>query len=300
MTVFVIGEVLIDRLPAGDRTGGAPFNVACHMKQFGAPVRLITRVGDDDEGRRIHRMLRLRGFESGDIQIDPKHETGIVDVTLDAAGVPAFSIREDVAYDHLALGSLPHDPAWPLARLIYFGSLIQRGRYGYDRLGALLAQRPAGAFCFCDINLRTPHYSPETVTQCLRFADILKLNEEELEEIRRLLGRPASAASFTEYLMERRGLSLIAVTRGAAGSTILHGDERIDTPAKPTAAVADTVGAGDAFAAVLSIGLLRGLPLARIAATAGEFAAGICAISGAVPDEPRFYDEWKTALGDVP
>ena len=299
MTVFVIGEVLIDRLPEGDRAGGAPFNVACHLKQFGVPVRLITRVGDDADGRRLHRMLMRRGFEAADMQIDPDHGTGIVDVALDAAGLPAFSIREDVAYDHLALGSLPHDPAWPLSRLIYFGSLIQRERHGGDQLGALLARRPAGAACFCDINLRPPHCSTQTVTRCLRFADILKLNEDELEEIRLLLGKPAGAASFAEYLMDRQGLSLIAMTRGAAGSTIFHGEGRIDTPGRPAAAVADTVGAGDAFAAVLAVGVLRGLPLDRVAATAGDVAAGICGISGAVPDDPGFYDEWKNALGDV-
>ena len=299
MTVLVIGEVLVDRFPDGDRSGGAPFNVACHLKQFGAPVRLITRVGDDEHGRRFHQLLTARGFSAADIQIDTRHATGVVDVTLDDSGGAAFTIREDVAYDHLVLEHLTRDPDWPQVRLIYYGSLIQRGAGGYRQVAALLAQKPAGAVCFCDINLRPPHYCRESVDQCLRFADILKLNEDELETLRRLLDRPAPPEAFGGYLMNHYGISILAVTRGAAGSSIFHSGARIDAPAPPSIAVVDTVGAGDGYSAVLVLGVMRGLPMARTAAVAGEFAAGICRIPGAVPEDPRFYDSWQAGLKDA-
>ncbi len=263
-------------------------------------MRLITRVGNDADGGRFQQMLGSRGFRVTDIQTDPDHLTGVVDITLDNRGVPAFSIREDVAYDHLTLDQLPRDPDWADARLIYFGSLIQRSPAGYEQLKTALERRPAAATCFCDLNLRPPHYKPETVIQCLHFADVLKLNENELEEIGRLLGLQATGAALTEYLMDWYHIAVIAITRGARGSTIIHGGDRIDTPASPVDPVVDTVGAGDGYTAVLALGMLQRQPLEKVAATAGDFAAGICRLAGAVPDDLRFYDPWKPFFGDHP
>lgn len=295
--IFVVGEALVDRFPDEDRPGGAPFNVACHLKQLAVPVRFVSRVGHDDLGRQFSQTLRRRGFSAGDLQIDPSHGTGIVDVSLDREGVPQFAIRDDAAYDHLDFDHLPDDPAWPGARFVYFGSLIQRSAGGYRRLGALLSRRGPKTRGFCDINLRWPHYSRKSVTQCLVHADVLKLNDEELEEIRRLLGYPVPAADMVAFLMARYHISTVALTRGADGSTISHGGERFDVPAEPVTPVVDTVGAGDGFSAVLAAGLLRRLPMVHIAATAGAFAAAVCRIPGAVPEDPDFHDTWRTRLG---
>ncbi len=296
MTMIVIGEILIDRFPDGARPGGASFNVACHLKRFGAPVQLVTRVGDDDDGRRLKQRFRHCGFDDTDIQTDPKHPTGIVEVVLDGAGVPTFSIVENVAYDYISLDHLHRKAHWDRLRFLYFGSLVQRTAAGYKRLGALLRRLPAGAMVFCDINLRRPHYTRRSILQCLIGADVLKLSEDEVEEIRRVLGRPTSAAAFDDYLMHQFGISVMAVTRGAAGSTIIQTGGRIEVPPSPVGSIVDTVGAGDGYAAVLSLGLMRGLPLADVAAAASGFAADICRLPGAVPEDPRFYDTWKPKL----
>lgn len=96
--------------------------------------------------------------------------------------------------------------------------------------------------------------------------------------------------------MNHYGISILAVTRGAAGSSIFHTDGRIEAPAPPTVSVVDTVGAGDGYSAMLALGVMRRLAMAHTAAVAGQFAAGICQIPGAVPEDPRFYDPWKPGL----
>jgi fructokinase len=296
MTVVVIGEVLVDRFPEGDRPGGAPFNVACHLKGLGVPVRLITRVGDDDAGQGFKQMLARRGFDPGDIQTDADHPTGLVDVALDDAGVPTFSIRENVAYDYLAFDHLPRTAFWDRTRFVYFGSLIQRTAQSLARLQRLLSRLPDSAAGFCDINLRPPHVNGASVAQCLKFADVLKLSEEELGEIRRITGHTAPSDDAAAEFMASHGIATMALTRGADGSTIIHDGVRRDVSPLPAEPIADTVGAGDGYAAILLAGLVRGLPMAEVGEVAGRFAAAICRIHGAVPDDAAFYDDWKPYL----
>src|ERR687883_358268 len=50
--ILCVGEVLWDALPAGLFLGGAPFNVACHLRAAGVPVALMSRVGADHLGER--------------------------------------------------------------------------------------------------------------------------------------------------------------------------------------------------------------------------------------------------------
>ena len=295
--IFAIGEILIDRFPGYEREGGAPFNFAYHLKYLGLPVRLISRVGDDEDGRRLLKMLSHHGFDPSDIQVDPKHPTGVVNVALDDQGVPSFDILADVAYDYLAFESLPEDRAGD-ASLIYYGSLIQRSKHGYDQLGALLGCRPFGTKCFCDINLRVPHYSRASIMQSLTGADILKINDQELEEIRHILDNPVASETFAEYLMSFFNLELLAITRGAGGSTLMNQKQIIDIPPATADVVVDTVGAGDAYAAMLALGTLLSLPLDATARACADFAARICRLPGAVPENTAFYDRWKTRWGE--
>ena len=111
-----MGETLIDQFPDYAHKGGAPFNFALRLKNFDLPVRLTTRVGSDAYGQRLLRMLSGQGFKIGDIQIDPHHRTGVVNVALDESGIPTFLIIPDVAYDYPQLDEIRHitdNPASP-------------------------------------------------------------------------------------------------------------------------------------------------------------------------------------------
>ena len=296
--ILTIGEILIDQFPGYKREGGAPFNFAFHLKHLGLPVRLITKIGDDANGQRLQRILYRHGFELSDIQIDPCHKTGVVNVALDDAGKPTFQILPDVAYDYLKLDHFSGNTVWQESSLIYFGSLIQRSKIGFKQVGRLLSRRRSGTKCFCDINLRAPHYSRLSIFQSLTYADILKLNDQELDEIRHTLDNPTSPGTFVEYLMSFFNIEMLTITRGAEGSTLITKKRTIDAPPAPSVDVIDTVGAGDGYAAILAFGILLGLPLETIASTATDFAARICQLPGAVPEDAQFYDMWKTRFGE--
>ena len=291
--VIVIGEVLIDRFPDYHRVGGAPFNFAFHLKRFGLPVRLITRVGEDADGERIGRMMAENGFETDDLQIDPRHPTGAVEVRLNAQGTPTFDILAHAAYDRLRLDHLPDDPRWDETDWIYFGSLVQRSPYVAGQLAVMLERRGPGTRCFCDINLRYPHYSRQTVEAALRHADILKLSDQECMAIAAMAGGPEAPVDCARWLMDRHGIGLVAVTAGAGGSCIVTADEVVEAPVLPGITVVDTVGAGDAYGAILALGLIRGAALKAIAATAADFAARICGLAGAVPEDRQFYAQQR-------
>jgi fructokinase len=95
-------------------------------------------------------------------------------------------------------------------------------------------------------------------------------------------------------LMDRFTLEALVVTLGHRGSVYFGADGSLvasrDNPAPPF--VIDTVGAGDAFAAIFLLGRLRGWPLELTLARANEFAGAICAVTGAVPRDMNFYDKW--------
>ena len=82
---------------------------------------------------------------------------------------------------------------------------------------------------------------------------------------------------------------MVVVTRGADGATAVTPDEIVHAPAGEAEAVADTVGAGDAFSAVLILGWMRSWPIDVTLARAADFAARVCTIRGATTTDRSLY-----------
>ena len=136
---------------------------------------------------------------------------------------------------------------------------------------------------FYDVNLRPGFESPELVSDLLRTAHVVKLNERELADgaaggssLPRTLRRSAATAP------ARYGWKAVCVTLGARGCAMLAGDDYVEAPGVPVAVV-DTVGAGDAFAAAFVHGLASGWPAATIADFANRVGAVVAAVRGAIP-----------------
>lgn len=286
--IIVIGEILIDHFPEYERIGGAPFNFAFHLKNMGRPVQFITRIGDDEAGAKISRMLETNGFDLKHVQVDKSHATGRVEVTLDNDGVPGFDICKDAAYDHIDLSSAIWNNNLTVD-MVYFGTLIQRTDDGFHQVQNFLSERAGAAARFCDINFRAPHINIDAIEPTLRQTDILKLNDEELEMIRKFCNGPRRQADIIDWLMKTYTISVIALTHGAEGSTAFTGGKAIHAPSSEIPDIMDTVGAGDAFASVLAAGSLSHLPMNRTLGLAGEFAGEVCRLPGAVPGDKGIY-----------
>jgi fructokinase len=288
--IIVIGEILFDIYPKSRRLGGAPFNFAFHMKQLGFPVRFISRVGADDYGREILNRIQAVGFDRDDIQLDHKHPTGTVQVDLDGHSVPSFTVVPHVAYDFIEYFPQIHSELLKKARLLYFGTLVQRTRRGFQALHQFLNREPPGCKLLYDINLRPYCYSDNVVETSLRKTSVLKLNSEELQECRRITGISGTGTSFIRQMMSEYALEIVALTNGDQGSELLtpRGTDRY-TP-EPRETVVDTVGAGDAYAAMLAVGLLKNWPPKRTVLMATSLASRVCGIEGAIPKSAQFYE----------
>lgn len=295
-TILVIGEILFDVFPTYTRIGGAPFNFAYHLDKCGFPVHFVSRIGEDEYGQRVVKTLADRDFNAATIQHDEHHSTGIVDVTVDNEGIPEFDIVADVAYDHIQFDADVHQQILNRARLIYFGTLVQRSREGFESVQQFLEHRHPDAQCFYDINLRPNCYSESIIRKSLEHADVLKLNKDELHVCKKMFGYQEDDRAFITYLMRQYRLSMLALTDGEHGSTLFSREDHLSCAPYPVVSMVDTVGAGDGFAAMLAAGRLLNWPMASQLSRASEFASRICSIKGAIPDSTDFYDTCRNQV----
>ncbi len=287
--VIGIGEVLWDLLPSGREMGGAPANFACHARALGADASVITRVGNDSLGWDIRRRLEQRSIANNTVQVDDKAPTGTVTVSLSGNGVPHFLIQEHVAWDRLMLTPEALHAVGE-ADALCFGTLAQRNESARRTIQGLVAAAPANAIRLFDVNFRQKYFSREVIEQSLRLANVLKCNDSELPILARLLGLAGSVRQQIEQLTRTFDLRLVALTRGPAGSLIFQAGEWSECPSMPIRIV-DTVGAGDAFAAALVMGMLHKMQLDEINTLANELACYVCSCVGATPSLPEKFSK---------
>lgn len=277
--VIVWGEVLWDRFPDGDQLGGAPANVACHLAQLGTPVALVTRVGDDADGRAAIDRLGELGVDTSLVQVDDQRATGEVTVGLDG-GEPRYRLVADRAWEHIEMTAAIAS-ALCSARALVFGTLAQRTARAATEFDAALRAASPRVLKVCDPNLRggvTTAADNAALGQALAAADVCKLGEHEIAGVTARLGIEAPI----DWLLER-GARLVAITRGAAGSTWRAPGLTLDIAAAPARPGGDNVGCGDAYLAALVHGLLAGWPWPRIGHLASAVGAEIASARGATP-----------------
>ncbi|MBT8420347.1 MAG: carbohydrate kinase [Gammaproteobacteria bacterium] len=297
---MILGEVLFDRFPSGETVlGGAPFNVAWHLKGFGATPLFISRVGGDDPGREIRGAMRNWNMDRAGLQQDVHHPTGTVRVTLEG-GQPTFDILPDQAYDYI--DAMAADTALATVGkpgLLYHGTLIVRTAAMHGMLETLLTN--SGLPVFVDVNLRAPWWNESDIKPILQRARWVKVNDDELTIIANLLGcRTDDPDKMARYIQTVCGIHLLIVTRGHRGAIALDETGRTlsVTPNDPNSEIVDTVGAGDAFSAVIIMGLLQDWPLSAMMQKAQTFASRVCRLRGAITTDPDFYRDGLAAQPD--
>lgn len=281
-----VGEVLWDILPSGRVLGGAPANVAWHALQLGSEAHVVSAVGDDEPGRDIVAALDRMGLGTASIAAVAGKPTGAVDAQIDADGNACYTIHADVAWDYIGATQDTLDLAAG-ADALAFGSLASRSPASASAIRRILAAASPRALRILDINLRSPHFSRETLAAVLEMATVLKVNHEELPILADLFGLPAAAEETLAELMRRYpGLTSIIVTRGAAGAWWFDAGGLVGMAPEESVDVVDTVGAGDSFTAAATLGLLKGWEKQKILGNALRVASRVCACRGATPVLP--------------
>ena len=288
--IHVFGEVLFDHFPDGNRVlGGAPFNVAWHTQAFGQSPRFISRIGDDPAGHEIIALMDAWGMSREALQTDSMHPTGSVRVLIQD-GEPHYEILADCAYDFIAEELLEDKST---QGVLYHGSLAIRNPIARAALQTVKSRHQGKIFV--DVNLRPPWWDRETLLPLLQDADWVKLNEAELAEL--CPESPGLEAAMLEFY-ELFDLEALVVTRGEKGAVACDRRQHFVAVKPPAStAVVDTVGAGDAFAALLLMGLNKQWALEVTLERAQEFACALVGRRGATVADREFYrifnEQWS-------
>lgn len=314
---IIVGEVLWDcfsEQDGGQRVlGGAPLNVAWNLAGLGLEPLFVSAVGDDELGYEVLARMKSFGMSTEGVAVLPGVATGTVQVTL-VDGEPNYDIVEDVAWDQIPLTDatlsaaisdrLAESNRSGMPALFYHGSLAcrdQRSRHTILSLRDAVLNDPIETNVFFDVNIRAPHYDRATLDLLRRSAGFIKLNLDELAELAGdvqgddvqgdAVERTMAAGKMFDEDAEGVALSGLLVTRGADGALCYTPgcSEPLQVRSPEPEKMVDSVGAGDAFAAVVMHGILTGRPFTKSLHDAVAFASKVCGLSGATCDSPHFY-----------
>lgn len=277
--VVGIGELLWDVFPTGKKAGGAPINFVYHATQLGARGYAISAVGKDLLGEEIVKELENNHIAHCVQTVD--YPTGTVQIKLNN-GIPTYDIIENVAWDHIP-ASVEAVEIVKEAKAICFGTLAQRSEDSRKTLAELLSYAPKSALRFFDINIRQHYYSKELILDLMGKANILKINDEELELLRPMLALEGNDEACCRFLLKQHDLKYVILTAGSKYSSIYSIDES-STIETPKVKVADTVGAGDSFSGAFVYSILAGKTLKEAHRQAVDTAAFVCTKEGAWPE----------------
>ncbi|MGZ8212923.1 MAG: carbohydrate kinase family protein [Methylosarcina sp.] len=290
--VVGLGELLWDILPSGKQLGGAPANFIYHISalaQEKVEGIVASSVGSDELGKEIIRKIRHLSLEVNNIFVDSEHETGVVNVQLDAKGVPSYEIKEGVAWDYIP----PlNDEFARRSAVVCFGSLAQRSPISRNSIQTFLSKTAPQCLRIFDINLRQNYYNKEIINDSLKAANVLKINDEELKTVSDLFGWVGSEEELLQQIVKNYNLRLGVLTKGEKGSILLDANG-ISRHSGYSVTVKDSVGAGDSFTATVALGLLVGKNLDSINDLANRVASYVCTKEGATPKLPmELIQKW--------
>lgn len=285
--IVCFGEILWDLLPTGKVAGGAPMNVAFHANQLGIAAQMISKVGKDKLGKHLIDLLNQKGVDTTLVQTDDIYSTGTVKVTLDAKGSPSYEIVAPVAWDFIHANTA-NKTAVQTADAFVFGSLAARNETTRNTLLELLKLAKLKVF---DVNLRSPFYTKLLLTQLLHQADIVKMNDEELEIIGGWLDINDTEAETAIKVKNYFNLQQLIVTRGARGARIFNKEGMISSQGI-TIQVQDSIGSGDSFLAAFLSKLLQGEVPEKCLQFASATGAYVATKKGGTPEfsEAQIWD----------
>ena len=278
MKALSFGEILFDVIGDTEHLGGAPFNLAAHLSRLGNEASIVSAVGRDERGDKIMAEIKRLGVGESYMQTN-EFPTGYVQVEIDEAGKPTYTIHENVAYDNICDINLDNE-----FNCFCFGTLTQRNQVSRDSLYKILENTKIKQV-FYDVNLRQNYYSLELIEASLQYATIVKLNDEEVLVLSQLLFQEdLSEANFVKKIIDKYNLQIVIVTRGGEGCAVYSQDEKVEVPGIKII-IKDTVGAGDAFSAGFLHKYFETGNLGESAKFANELGAYVASRAGAIPED---------------
>ena len=254
MDIVCFGELLWDIFPDRKVAGGAPFNIVNRATALGLKATVISSVGKDELGSELIKTVESKGNNTSYIQHHPSLSTGVVQVKLSDSGEPEYDIVHPVAWDDIKVDQKVIDLVKNSQAFVY-SSLGIRDERARQSLFQLLQFAP---WKICDVNLREGHYEKDHVMSMLDHADVLRMNEHELDQVLQWSSISGSEREQNiSELFKKSNFQKLIVTLGGEGAISYDGDKFCYQPVFKVL-VADTVGSGDAFLASYIYQALKG------------------------------------------
>jgi fructokinase len=246
---------------------------------------MLSAVGDDALGVEAISAAALLGIDTS-LVATVDVPTCVVEVVLDAAGSPTYSIPARTSWDEIVVDdeTLRSISAFG-ANYFCFGGLELRGEVARHAVLTVLDTCQFDAVLF-DVTLRRD-YTAGTLAVGLENCSIAKMNAEEAATLDLLFdcgGGPPER--LLPALAQRFGIDVVCITLGEHGALIGSESEVLTcrgyaTPVAEPAA--NSVGAGDAFSAGLVTRLHAGASLADACDFGARLGALVASRAGAVP-----------------
>ncbi len=289
--IVSFGEVLWDIFPNGERAGGAPFNVAYNTFKMGTDIKMLSKVGNDELGKKLINQIKNWGITTELIQTDEKFSTGTVIANFDENNEAHYDIVQNVAWDFIEI--LPeHEEIIKNAEAFVFGSLAARNETSRNTLFQLLEW---AKFKIFDVNFRPPFVDVELIKTLLHKCDLVKMNKPELRNIIEFLGEEyIDEETGVKHIQKYFNINEVVLTKGSKGARYFVGNQSYTFSAIPIT-IADTVGSGDSFLAGFLHKRIQEKSPEEIMKQAVSLGAFITSKFGACPDynyeESRIFRE---------
>lgn len=255
--VAALGELLIDFTPAGlsdvgndifqKNPGGAPANVLVAVSRLGKKSAFIGMVGKDRFGLFLRDVLKDNDVDVSGLKFSENVNTTLAFVHLGKNGDRSFSFYRNPGADMMLKEEDLNYDVINNSKIFHFGSISMTDEPSRSAtLKAVKVAKENGSIISFDPNLRPPLWkslkdAKERIIEGLRYADILKVSEEEMEFI-----TGTSDIQEGSSMLYKMGIKLVLITLGENGCYYKYekGTGKIDGF---KVKVIDTTGAGDAF-----------------------------------------------------
>lgn len=260
MKIFCLGEMVIDFTPGAEKNsyiknpGGAVANVAIALKRLGVDSVFCGKLGNDDFGLFLERVLEENGVEIACREKTDRAITTLAFVNLYEDGNRTFTFARKPGADMLLSKKDIKVSAIKNADYIHAGCCsMSEGPARKATEYALELGHKLGKIVSFDVNYRnlqwkSPEACSEQMKKVLPFVDLLKVSDEEIF----LFGGEKAIPK----LMQKYSVSLVAVTCGEKPAKVFWNGESIECSVPRVKAV-DTTGAGDSFWAAFLAQLIK-------------------------------------------
>ena len=259
ISIALVGEALIDFASGGGlafrgHCGGSPLNSAVACARLGQATAYITQLSTDLFGEQLLQYLQSNGVDTDFVQrSDAPTTIAFVERGLQTNRYAFYSRGSaDSQWSPELLPRLPE-----CCRYLHFGSISLLQEPAARRISEFVAANAGQRIVVFDPNVRLsliddlPAYR-RRMHDWLRCTDLLKLSDEDVAALSTGMSHEAAARDWLSA-----GPRTVIITRGANGAVLYRHGHATMPIAAPTVELADTIGAGDAFTAGLSVALLH-------------------------------------------